>query len=119
MFNPIEDYILKNGSSTNPAIVQTLLPDGCEDPDVPSQVKSFTLSENGEHVLTPDSGYTLSQANVSVEVPMPNVQMKQLTITKNGAYPIMPDAGFDLMDFVGLTVNVPIPEYETWEGGAY
>lgn len=87
--------------------------------DTPTQTKSLDVVENGSYTVTPDSGYALSEVDVSVAVPMPNVQMKQLTITENGVYSITPDAGYDLMGFVGLTVNVPIPEYETWQGGAY
>lgn len=45
-------------------------------------------------------------------------QTKSLDVVENGSYTVTPDSGYALSS-VSVSVNVPIPEYETWEGGAY
>lgn len=66
-------------------------------------------------------GVTAHDASGNIITGTKNVetQMKQATYTKNGIYFIRPDDEYYALDSVGITVNVPIPEYETWQGGSF
>lgn len=46
-------------------------------------------------------------------------QMMTRNITENGQYFILPDEEYYAIGMLSLIVNVPTPEYEIWQGGAY
>lgn len=45
-------------------------------------------------------------------------QKKSLDVVENGNYTVKPDSGYALSS-VSVSVNVPIPTYEVWQGGSY
>lgn len=46
-------------------------------------------------------------------------QMMERNITENGQYFILPDEEYYAIGMLSVKVNVPIPEYETWQGGSF
>lgn len=71
---------------------------------VQTQTKSATITTNGGSVtVEPDSGFLLSAATVTAEIP---TQEKTLTVTENGNYTITPSPG-KLMTKATVAVNVP------------
>ena len=83
--------------------------------------KEKTITENGEIVITPDSGYdAMSSARVVVNVPTGSdveVQApKEVEITANGTYDITPDEGFDAIGGASVVVSVPSDAKDEEEG---
>ena len=73
-------------------------------PAVQTQTKSATIATNGGSVtVEPDSGYLLSSATVTANIP---TEEKTQTITANGDYTITPSLG-KLMTKAAVSVNVP------------
>lgn len=72
----------------------------------PEQEKTVEITENGEHTITPDEGYTLSKVTTNVNVPDVPAVIEELTISENGTY-TAPD-GVD--GYSPVTVDVPIPD---------
>lgn len=74
----------------------------------PEQEKTVSITQNGQTVITPDSGYTLSKVTANVNVPAPTVetQEKSVEITQNGDSEVTPDAG-KYLSKVNISVNVP------------
>ena len=73
-------------------------------PAVKTQTKSATITANGGSVtVQPDSGYLLSSATVTANIP---TEEKTLSVTENGSYTITPAAG-ELMTKATVSVNVP------------
>lgn len=76
-------------------------------PAVKTQTKSATITANGGSVtVEPDSGYLLSSATVTADIP---TQEKTLSVTENGTYTITPASG-KLMKKATVTVNIPAGE---------
>ena len=81
----------------------------------PSQlVKEVTLTENGEHVIDPDEGYS-SMNKVLATVAVPLTSDKEVTVTENGTIEIVPDDGDAGMEKVTLTTSIPIQQLRTAE----
>ena len=79
------------------------IPSGAS-PAVQTQTKSATITTNGGRVtVEPDSGFLLSSATVSANIP---TEEKVLTVTENGNYTITPASG-KLMTKAAVSVNVP------------
>lgn len=83
----------------------------------PQQVKSVTITDNGQTTIEPDSGYILGRAIVTTNVPETPTQSAEETYTANGEYNILPDIGYAL-DSVLITVNVPPPSLTRFRIGA-
>lgn len=77
-------------------------------PAVQTQTKSATITTNGGSVtVEPDSGYLLSSATVTADIP---TQSKTVTITKNGgSATVNPDSGF-LLSSATVTAQIPTEE---------
>ena len=77
-------------------------------PAVQTQTKSATITTNGGSVtVQPDSGFLLSSATVTANIP---TQTKNATITTNGgSKTVTPDAG-KLLTSVKVTANIPTEE---------
>ena len=72
------------------------------------QEKTVTITQNGQTTLTPDTGYdAMDQVEITVNVPIKQLQSKAVTITSNGNISILPDTGYDGFNEVNLQVNVP------------
>lgn len=71
----------------------------------PQQVKTTNISENGQYIVNPDSGYIIGRNIINVNVPNTPSQSKSATYTSNGNYTIYPDSGY-LLDSAAITVNV-------------
>lgn len=87
----------------------------------PEQEKTVEITENGEHTITPDEGYTLSKVTANVNVPDVPAVVDVLEVTENGAYNAA-DEGLD--GFSVVTVNVPdvpavVEELNVTENGTY
>lgn len=82
----------------------------------PQQVKSVTITDNGQTTIEPDSGYILGRAIVTTNVPETPTQSAEETYTANGEYNILPDIGYAL-DSVSITVNVPPPKVTRFKIG--
>ena len=87
----------------------------------PEQEKTVEITQNGEHTITPDEGYTLSKVTANVNVPDVPAVVDVLDVTENGAYNAA-DEGLD--GFSVVTVNVPdvpavVEELSVTENGTY
>ena len=71
----------------------------------PQQVKTTNISENGQYIVNPDSGYIMGRNIINVDVPTYASQTKSVTYTSNGSYSITPDTGY-LLSNASITVNV-------------
>lgn len=72
---------------------------------VPTQEKAIDVIENGRHIVTPDTGYTMSMVTVDVNVPIPDGYIKPSgtkVITENGSA--------DVKEYESVDVNVPVPD---------
>lgn len=71
------------------------------------QEKSIDIVENGEYSVTPDSNKTLSEVNISVNIPSDakEEQEKTLDVKTNGKHEVEPDNGKVLSK---VTVNVDV-----------
>lgn len=92
-------YITKNGSYNT---------DDCDKISVnvtsPTQTKTITLSENGAYTITPDEGYLLNSADVTVKVPSTPAQWKGVKYDSDGDYVVTPDPGY-VMDKVLINID--------------
>lgn len=78
------------------------------------QDKSLEITTNGNYRVDPDTGYdAMDQVEITVNVPIKQLQSKAVTITSNGNISIFPDANYNGMTQVDLTVEVEDPEYAT------
>ena len=88
-------------------------------PAVQTQTKSATIATNGGSVtVEPDSGFLLSAATVTAEIP---TQTKSATITANGgSVTVEPDSGF-LLSAATVTADIPTQEktLTVTENGTY
>lgn len=87
---------------------------------VQTQTKTATITTNGGSVtVQPDSGFLLSSATVTANIP---TQSKTATITTNGgSKTVTPDSG-KLLTSVKVTANIPTEEKthpEITENGSY
>lgn len=83
------------------------IPSGAS-PAVKTQTKTASIATNGESVtVTPDSGFLLSAATVTANIP--TEEKTHPEITENGSYTITPTAG-KLMTKATVSVNVPSGE---------
>lgn len=73
----------------------------------PQQVKSVTITDNGQTTIEPDSGYILGRAIVTTNVPSTETMEKSINITANGTYDVLPDTGKTLSK---VTANVNVPQ---------
>ena len=73
----------------------------------PEQEKTVEITQNGQTVITPDSGYALSKVTANVNVPAPTIQTqeKSVEITQNGSSEVTPDEGMYLSK-VNISVDV-------------
>ncbi|MBQ2350115.1 MAG: hypothetical protein II393_02445 [Cytophagales bacterium] len=72
------------------------------------QTKVITINENGQTVITPDSGYdAMDGVQVTTLVPEKQLQTKSYNFTTNQTIELSPDTGYDGFDSVVLTINVP------------
>lgn len=71
----------------------------------PTQTKNVTIDENGTTNIVPDSGYTLSQVTVNVDVEDTPTQVKSIDVTENGTTEVTPDSGYALSK---VTVNTNV-----------
>ena len=72
------------------------------------QQKSVSILQNGQTVLTPDSGYdAIDRVEITVNVPIKQLQTKTLTVASNGNVVILPDTGYDGFEELDLQVQVP------------
>lgn len=76
---------------------------------VPTQTKKKTITANGTTHVTPDAGKTLSDVEITVNVPIPtpSYEEKTVNVTANGSRQITPSSGYDGISKVNLSVNVP------------
>lgn len=75
------------------------------------QTKVITINENGQTVITPDSGYdAMDGVQVTTNVPEKQLQTKSYNFTTNQTIELSPDTGYDGFDSVVLTINVPVGE---------
>ena len=81
---------------------------------LPEQEKFEVYTENGMYYILPKEGYTISKANVTVNVPQPEWQDKTIEVTENGLYQAVNDDGYAL-HVVSVNVNVPEPVIESLE----
>lgn len=74
------------------------------------QEKTVTITANGQTVVRPDSGYTLSKVTVNTNVPIPpqtELYELQETIESNGSYDFSPAEG---KGFSGIHIEVNVQE---------
>lgn len=72
------------------------------------QEKTVTITQNGQTTLTPDTGYdAMDQVEITVNVPIKQLQSKTVSVTSNGNVSLLPDTGYDGFNEVNLQVNVP------------
>lgn len=72
------------------------------------QTKVITINENGQTVITPDSGYdAMDGVQVTTNVPEKQLQTKSYNFTTNQTIELTPDTGYDGFDQVNLEINVP------------
>lgn len=72
------------------------------------QTKVVTVTQNGQTVITPDTGYdAMDGVQVTVNVPEAQLQTKTYNFTTNQTIELLPDTGYDGFDSVMLTINVP------------
>lgn len=71
----------------------------------PQQVKTTNITENGQYIVNPDSGYIMGRNIINVNVASYPTQTKSVTYTENGDYTITPDTGY-LLANASITVNV-------------
>lgn len=72
------------------------------------QEKTITITQNGQTALTPDSGYdAMERVEITVNVPIKQLQTKTVSVTSNGNVSVLPDTGYDGFNEVNLEVNVP------------
>lgn len=72
------------------------------------QTKVITINENGQTVITPDSGYdAMDGVQVTTNVPEKQLQSKTYNFVTNQTVELLPDTGYDGFDVVTLTINVP------------
>ena len=72
------------------------------------QTKVITINENGQTVITPDSGYdAMDGVQVTTLVPEKQLQTKTYNFTQNTNIQLLPDSGYDGFDTVTLNINVP------------
>ena len=72
------------------------------------QTKVITINENGQTVITPDSGYdAMDGVQVTTLVPEKQLQSKTYNFVTNQTVELLPDTGYDGFDVVTLTINVP------------
>jgi len=72
------------------------------------QEKTVTITQNGQTALTPDSGYdAMERVEITVNVPLKQLQSKTVSVTSNGNVSLLPDSGYDGFNEVNLQVNVP------------
>ena len=72
------------------------------------QEKTVTITQNGQTTLTPDTGYDATdQVEITVNVPIKQLQSKTVSVTSNGNVSLLPDTGYDGFNEVNLQVNVP------------
>ena len=72
---------------------------------VPTQEKAIDVVENGVHIVTPDTGYTMSMVTVDVNVPIPEGY-----IQPSGTKDITENGTTDIKAYEYVDVNVPIPD---------
>lgn len=71
------------------------------------QTKVITINENGQTVITPDSGYdAMDGVQVTTLVPEKQLQTKTYNFTQNTNIQLLPDSGYDGFDQVNLAINV-------------
>ena len=72
------------------------------------QTKVVTVAQNGQTVITPDTGYdAMDGVQVTVNVPEKQLQTKSYDFTTNQTIELLPDTGYDGFDSVTLNINVP------------
>lgn len=72
------------------------------------QTKVITINENGQTVITPDSGYdAMDGVQVTTLVPEKQLQTKTYNFTQNTNIQLLPDTGYDGFNQVNLEINVP------------
>ena len=78
------------------------------------QEKDVLITSNGDTIVTPDEGFNgLTEVNISVEVPEPDLRQLNLSVTENGSYEYDTPDNIDGYNKVNLTVTVPEPIFET------
>lgn len=89
------------------------------------QTKVITINENGQTIITPDSGYdAMDGVQVTTNVPEKQLQTKSYNFTTNQTIELLPDTDYDGFDQVNLEINVPSGEVnnqdkEITENGTY
>ena len=110
--NPVVD-IVENGQTTITnqgwnALIKTATIN-VNVPIKEEETKSVTITENGTTTVSPTEGKTLSQVDVTVDVPSDKVptQEKSVSYSTNGTREVTPDEGYNLSK-VNVEVNIPL-----------
>lgn len=71
------------------------------------QTKVITISENGQTIITPDTGYdAMDGVQVTTNIPEKQLQTKSYSFTTNQTIELLPDTGYDGFSEVGLNINI-------------
>lgn len=108
----IPDNCYYDGTAIPTSTLQSMSPEPEPEPQITLQEKTITNTENGQSIVTPDTGYNgLSQVTINTNVPAHTsvLQSKSETISTNTTTTISPDQGYDGLSSVSITTQVPQP----------
>lgn len=80
---------------------------------IPTQIKSFSVTENQILNIYPDEGKLLSSVVVDISIPPTLTQEKTVSYTDNGQYVVSPDSGYGALSKVNVNVNIPTLKTQT------
>ena len=71
------------------------------------QTKVVTINENGQTIITPDSGYdAMDGVQVTTNIPEKQLQSKSYSFTTNQTIELLPDTGYDGFSSIKTIINV-------------